>query len=195
MPAACEEARKRLAEAFDFCVELHDRWSNLETESGSKTASKMANKSLGPYKDEQFAALVNLDKYVQDNTSAIPIASTSTEVASALASAGNVPKLSTCKLLFPEKLMRTNTPSEFRLCVSAFKRFHEASSLNAQSTATQQGYMLQALSAELQEVMEWKITPGMPRFGPAGCLDILKGEFRILYPIFNRRVEYFQVVR
>ena len=55
--------------------------------------------------------------------------------------------------------------------------------------------MLQALSAELQEVVEWKITPGMPIFGPAGCLDILEGEFLILYPIFNRRVEYFQVVR
>ena len=35
----------------------------------------------------------------------------------------------------------------------------------------------------------------MPIFGPAGCLDLLEGEFRILYPIFNRRVEYFQVVR
>ena len=113
--AACEEARKHLAEAFDFCVELHDGWNNIETESGSKAASKMANKSLGPYEDEQFTALANLDKYVQDNTSAIPIASTSTDVASASASASNVPKLSTCKLLFPEKLTRTNTPSEFKL--------------------------------------------------------------------------------
>ena len=114
-PAACEEARKHLAEAFYFCVELHDRWSNLETESGSKTASETANKSLGPYEDEQSAALANLYKYVQDNTSAIPIASTSTDVASASASTGNVLKLSTCKLLVPEKLTRTNTPSEFRL--------------------------------------------------------------------------------
>ena len=55
--------------------------------------------------------------------------------------------------------------------------------------------MLQALSAELQEVVGRKITPGMPIFGPAGCLDILEGEFRIICPIFNRSVEYFQVVR
>ena len=59
-PAACEEARKRLAEAFYFCVKLHDRWSDLETKSGSKTASETANKSLGPYEDEQSAALANL---------------------------------------------------------------------------------------------------------------------------------------
>ena len=32
-------------------------------------------------------------------------------------------------------------------------------------------------------------------FGQSGCLDLLEGEFRILYPIFNRRVEYFQVSR
>ena len=55
--------------------------------------------------------------------------------------------------------------------------------------------MLQALSPELQEVVEQKLTPGMSIFGPAGCLDVLEGEFWILYPIFNRRVEYFQVVR
>ena len=53
--------------------------------------------------------------------------------------------------------------------------------------------MLQALNHDLQEVVEQKLTPVMQMFGPAGCLDLLEGEFRILYPIFNRRVEYFQV--
>ena len=76
-----------------------------------------------------------------------------------------------------------------------FKRFYEASSLKGQSVATQQGYMLQALNHDLQEVVEQKLTPGMQMFGPAGCLDLLEGEFQILYPIFNRRVEYFQVAR
>ena len=153
-PAACEEARKHLAEAFDFCVELHDRWSDLENESGSTTASETANKSLGPYEDKQFAALPKLDKYVQDNTSLDPIASTSMSATSTSASNTHVPKLSACKLLFPEKLTKTNTPSEFWLWTSAFKRFYEASSLKEQSVATQHGHMLQALSPELQEVVE-----------------------------------------
>ena len=137
--------------------------------------------------------MAKLDKYSRDNTSSNPIASTSADAASS--GGAHAPKLSTCKLLFPEKLTKTNTPSEFRLWLSAFKRFYDTSSLKDQSVATQQGYMLQALSAELQEVVEQKLTQGMPIFGSVGCLDVLEGEFRILYPIFNRRVEYFQVTR
>ena len=30
-PAASNDARRRLLEAFDFCVELYDRWSDLDT--------------------------------------------------------------------------------------------------------------------------------------------------------------------
>ena len=61
--------------------------------------------------------------------------------------------------------------------MAAFRRFYEASNLSAQSVATQKGYLLQALSLELQEVVEQKLTPAMQLFGPAGCLDILEGEF------------------
>ena len=63
-PVACEEARKHLADSFDFCVELHNRWTDLENESENKTASETANKSLGPYEDKQFVALAKLDKYI-----------------------------------------------------------------------------------------------------------------------------------
>ena len=193
-PAACEEARKGLNDSYDFCVELHDRWSDLEIESGNESATQAAYESLSPYEDKQFEALAKLAKYIEENSrSAIP-QSTSTTIAVSTA-AGAVPKLSTCKLLFPEKLLKTNTPSEFRLWTAAFRRFYEASNLSAQSVATQQGYLLQALSPELQEVVEQKLTPAMQLFGPAGCLDILEGEFQTLYPIFNRRVDFFQVVR
>ena len=41
--------------------------------------------------------------------------------------------------------------------------------------------------------MKQKFTPSMQLFGPAGCLDILEGEFKTLYSIFNRRVDFFQV--
>ena len=55
--------------------------------------------------------------------------------------------------------------------------------------------MLQALDAVLQEVVSSQITPGIPVFEPAGCLDLLEAEFQSLYPIFNRRVDFFQVRR
>ena len=157
-PAVCETAQKRLTDAFDFCVELHDRWSDLETESGNDSAGETASKSLGPYEDKQFTALQKLASYVKKHSAqaSLPVALSS----KALASTG-IPKLSTCKLLFPDKLTKTNTPSEFRLWVSAFRRFHEASNLHIQSVATQQGYLLQALSSDLQDILEQKLTPSM----------------------------------
>ena len=190
-PAACETAQKRLSDAFDFCVELHDRWSDLESEAGNASAAETAANSLSPYEDKQFAALQKLASYVKKHSAkaqASPPAASSGE-------ASAIPKLSTCKLLFPDKLLKTNTPSEFRLWVSAFRRFHEASNLKSQPIATQQGYLLQALSSELQDIVEQKLTATMQIFGPAGCMDVLEGEFRTLYPIFNRRVDFFQVKR
>ena len=189
-PAACKTGQKRLTDAFDFCVELHDRWSDLETESGKDSAGETASKSLSPYEDKQFAALRKLASYVKKHSAqaSSPVASSSEVSAST-----GIPKLSTCKLLFPDKLTKTNTPSEFRLWISAFRKFHEASNLQIQSVATQQGYLLQALNSDLQDIVEQKLTPSMQLFGPAGCMDILEGEFRTLYPIFNRQVDFFQV--
>ena len=188
-PAVCDNARKRLTEAFNFCVELHDRWSDLENEAGSETASETVNTSLAPYEDKQFSALAKLADYVDKNSkSSAPIPSTSSDSAS-----GTIPKLTTCKILFPKELTKDNTPSKFCLWIAAFRRFHEVSNLKQQPVATQQGYLLQALRAGLQEMVE-RINASMPLFGPAGCLDILEGEFRTLYPI-HRRVDFFQVVR
>ena len=178
-----------MTEAFDFCVELHDRWSDLENAAGNKAASEASNTSLAPYEEKQFAALAKLTNYI-DKNAAKAAAPTPND-----ASTGTVPKLTTCKLLFPKELTKESTPSEFRLWMAAFQRFHEASNLKQQPIATQQGYLLQALSAGLQEIVERKLTPNMPLFSPAGCLDILEGEFRTLYPIFNRRVDFFQVIR
>ena len=66
--AACETAQKRLSDAFDFCVELHDRWSDLESEAGNASAGETASKSLGPYEDKHFAALQKLASYVKKHS-------------------------------------------------------------------------------------------------------------------------------
>ena len=89
--------------------------------------------------------------------------------------------------------MKSNTPSEFRLWMAAFRRFYDASNFQQQHTATQQGYLLQALDPSLQEILELQISPGTSVFGPSGCMDMLEAEFKSLYPIFNRRVDFFQV--
>ena len=185
-PAASNDARRCLLEAFDFCVELHDRWSDLDTQDGKDSASETAEKSLKQYEDKQFEALEKLDKYIAKNAKSSTVPPTSN--IETPEPTGEIPKLATYKLLFLEKLTRSKTPSEFRLWVAAFKRFYDASGFGKQSIATQQGYLLQALDAELQEVVSIQITPGIPVFEPAGCLDLLEAEFHSLYTIFNRRV-------
>ena len=189
--AASRDSRKRLLEVFDFCVELHDRWSDLDILDGNESASETAEISIKPYQEKQFASLAKLDKYIAENAKAQAM----TSVAEAPDHTGTIPKLATCKLLFPEKLSKSKTPCEFRLWIAAFERFHDTSGLKQQSVATQQGYLLQALDSDLQDVVARQITPGMPIFGAAGCLDLLETEFKTLYPIINRRVDFFQVRR
>ena len=63
-PAACSDARKHLADAYDFCVELHDRCSDLGTEAGDDKANKAAEVSLKPYEERQDKALTKLNKYI-----------------------------------------------------------------------------------------------------------------------------------
>ena len=96
-PAACSDARKRLVDAYDFCVELHDRWGDLETEAGTKEANEAAETSLKPYDDKQHLVLTKPNEYIAKNSSA----STSTRAPSSVAPTESAPKLSTCKLLFP----------------------------------------------------------------------------------------------
>ena len=192
-PAACSEARKRLADAYDFCVELHDRWSDLETEAGTETANEDAEVSLKPYEEKQDIALTKLNEYIAKNSSASTESSRASTSVQPSSAPNPPPKVNTCKLLFPTQLTKSNTPGELRLWLAAFRRFYDASNLNQQPVATQQGYLLQALEPSLQEILERQICPGTSIFGPAGCIDMLEAEFKSLYPIFNRRVAFFQV--
>ena len=114
MAAAGDEARKRLLEALDFCVELHDRWSDLDFLS-YELASETAAKSIKPYEEKQFAALAQLDKYIAEN--ATPPATTAADQDQA----ASIPKLATCKLLFLDKLTKSKTPCEFQLWIAAFQ--------------------------------------------------------------------------
>ena len=97
-PAACTDARKHLTDAYDFCVELHNRWSDLGTEAGNESAKEDAELSLKPYEEKQDKALTKLNEYIAKYSST---ASESTRAATNPQSPANPPKVSTCKLLFP----------------------------------------------------------------------------------------------
>ena len=183
----CAEARRRLHEAYDFCVELHSTWELLGYRAGDENATKTTADSLAPYEAKYYNALKELDNYVKASTT-----TTATEAAIAPA---NPTKFSACKILFPEPLSQSKSPEEFRLWVSAFRRFYEASGLANQNLATQQGCLLKALEYDLRKTVERKITSTMTIFNPGGCMDVLEAEFRIFYPIFTRRLEFFQATQ
>ena len=105
MPTEADEARKRLNEALDFCVELHDRWSDLELFGGNESASETAEKSLKPHEEKQFTALEKLAQYIseQGKTKSVSIGENPGPT-------NTIPKLATCKLLFLEKLTKSKTP-------------------------------------------------------------------------------------
>ena len=190
-PAACDAARQRLEEAYDYCVELHDRWTELQslsakTAEAEAAAARSTAESIKTYEEKYFEALKNLDGHIASNShSGTP---------SRDAPDGSEPqKLNACKLLFSETLSKSKTPEEFRLWMSAFRRFFDASSLEKHNAATQQGYLLRGLEIDLRKVIELKITPAMKLYGAGGCMDVLEEEFQIIYPLFSRRVDFFQL--
>ena len=87
--AASQDTRGRLLEAFDFCVKLHDRWSNLDILDGNDSASETAKQSIKTYEEKQFASLARLDKYIAENAKA----QTSTPVAETPDQTSTLPKL------------------------------------------------------------------------------------------------------
>ena len=100
-----------------------------------------------------------------------------------------------CKLLFPEPLTKSKTPEEFRLWTSEFRRFADASGLLKQNAATQQGYLLRALDLDLKKVVAQKVTPAMTLYGAGGCMELIEEEFKVIYPVFNRHFDFFQLKR
>ena len=192
-PAACDRARQQLEEAYDRCIELHDRWSDLqaaaaESADAEAAAAKTTADSIKTYEDKYFDALRTLDGYIAGNSNRTDPAPPRGAV-----DRSDPPKLNACKLLFPEPLSKSKTPEEFRMWMSAFRRFFDASGLAQHNTATQQGYLLRGLDVDLRKVIELKITPTMKLYGEGGCMDILEEEFRIIYPLFARRVDFFQL--
>ena len=188
--AASDEARKCLQEAYDLCLDLHNRWEDLDPDE--EEAKVRAAESMQPYEEKYYDSLKELEAFLAANTS---------QRAAAMApppqddTTSAAPILQPCKLLFPKPLTKANTPIEFRMWSAAFLRWHDASGLGKQPPAQQQAYFLQALDEELREIVERQLQTAMPIYGPAGCQSLIEAEFLSLYPLFNRRVEFFQTTR
>jgi len=95
--------------------------------------------------------------------------------------------------LKPPQLSLDTTPTELRSWISKWRAFYTTSHLDRQSLDVQQQYFLNFLDADLHLRLSAILDPAMPIFGDAGsCISHLREEFSRKYPLFTRRLEFFQ---
>ena len=105
---------------------------------------------------------------------------------------GNPRIVEPSRFLKPEELHSGFSPERLRLWIRSFQRFFDSGELSGTSFERQQGYLLNNISDELRLILDPKISSHTPVFGPGGCIEILKEEFVIIYPMFLRQLDYFQ---
>ena len=173
-------------------MELKD---TKEIEGATAQAQELAAASMTSYEEKYYAGLDELTAYIATNTTSIPIAAATAAHAPVTGTSGTAsppPKLSEGKLLFPDFISKSKSPEEFRMWVGVFRHLYDASGLAQHHVATQQGYLLRGIDFELRKPIGAKITPTMQIFGPGGCVELLEQEFKNIYPIFSRRLDFFQ---
>ena len=94
------------------------------------------------------------------------------------------------KMLMPSTLSKEDSPAKLRICERDFQTFIEGGS--HLPVASQQAYFFRCIEDKLRLSIEHRIGPETPIQGRGGCLDILRGEFAIIHPIFTRQVELFR---
>ena len=180
-PKEIEGAHLKLERAFDLLQNVTYRISDI-----SPAPVPDDRKALEDYEEKYEEALDKLASYISDNSGADP-----SQMAQ---SASNMP-VWVDKLLFPDPLLRSATPEEFRLWKSTFERFLTSGNVDKAPPTTQQAYLFRCLSPELQKSLTQKIKDTTPLSGTNGCLQILESEFHLLYLTFTRRMEFFQTTR
>lgn len=94
--------------------------------------------------------------------------------------------------LKPFLLTKDHNPCELRSWINKFKAFYSTSMLNHCTLAEQHAYLRICLDANLEARIQDKLEDEMPIFGDGGCIDLLEEEFRMTYPLFARRLDFFR---
>ena len=97
--------------------------------------------------------------------------------------------------LKPPILTQENTPAELRAWIEQFRAFFNSSRLETVPVLEQQVYLKICLAPELLLLISSKINPSTTIFGTNGCVQILQEEFFIIYQLFKRRMEFFQMTQ
>ena len=98
-------------------------------------------------------------------------------------------------ILKPFTLSRDNTPQEFRIWLKHFRQYFASGYIHRKPLDFQRAFLERCIDSDLQSDLADYILPSTDITGPRGYLWILEERFRNLYPIFNRRWQYFRASR
>ncbi|CAB4046169.1 Hypothetical predicted protein, partial [Paramuricea clavata] len=94
--------------------------------------------------------------------------------------------------LKPNVLAKDSTPMELRHWIEAFEAFYVSNHMESLTVREQQSYLKILLDNELKTRISAKLSDTTPVFGAGSCLELLKHDFDSRYPLFTRRLDYFQ---
>jgi hypothetical protein len=95
--------------------------------------------------------------------------------------------------LQPEKLTRESTPAEMRAWARKFRAFYSTSNLSRAQLEDQQAFFLSYLDLDLETTIRESIDVTTAIFGAKdSCREFLEQKFRVTYPLFTRRLDYFR---
>lgn len=94
--------------------------------------------------------------------------------------------------LKPELLTMDHTPAELRTWKEAFHAYYEASSLQLHPARSQMAYFWSCVETRLQTRLKDTIQPDTAVMGEASCMTAIEEFFKVQYPVFLRRLDFFR---
>jgi hypothetical protein len=96
--------------------------------------------------------------------------------------------------LKPKVLTRESTPVELHSWLEKFRAYYSTSRMNLASIPEQQAYFRICLDPYLDARLRDKIQETTPIFSQNedSCIGFLEAEFLLKYPVFTRRLDFFQ---
>jgi hypothetical protein len=94
--------------------------------------------------------------------------------------------------LKPEKLTRDSTPAELRSWIRKFRAFYSMSGLHEASIPDQQAFLFQCIDIDLETTLRQNINENTEIFGDDSCIEKIEDKFKLTYPLFTRRLDYFR---
>ena len=98
--------------------------------------------------------------------------------------------------LMPDKLASDANPGQFRHWAAQFKAFYSRSKLSTSTIPEQQWYLYKCLDVELADLVRLDVSETTQIFGAVNsCFVVLEQKFEEEFPLFVRRLQYFQAMQ